>query len=147
VKRASCELSSMVLKRTRCDVWQLECRASSIRASVQSDHVLHQYMLPVFSTVFSHIVHHTVLKFSPHLNKLLPQASTCPCQYMRHSVKMNFCASLQAEPELEIWWRPETVTQRGYRQRDRHWLHSLIADCNWTEYFLYCLYVTGIVVK
>ena len=49
----------MVLKRTRCDVWQLECRASSVTAIVQSDHVLHQYILSVFSKVFSYIVHHT----------------------------------------------------------------------------------------
>ena len=40
-------LSSVALKRTRCGVWQLECHASNITASVQSDHLLHQYTLPV----------------------------------------------------------------------------------------------------
>jgi len=39
-ERASCGLSSVALKRTRCDVWQLECQASSATASVQSDHYL-----------------------------------------------------------------------------------------------------------
>jgi len=39
--------------------------------------------LQSFSTSISHIVHHAVLKFSPCRNKPLPQASTCPYQYMR----------------------------------------------------------------
>jgi len=48
LKRASCGLSSVALKRTGCDEWQLECQASNVTASVQSDHLLHEYMLPVF---------------------------------------------------------------------------------------------------
>jgi len=43
LKRASCGL-----KRTGCDVWQLERKANNITASVQSDHLLHGYILPVF---------------------------------------------------------------------------------------------------
>ena len=36
------------LKRTRCDVWQMECQASNVTAAnVQSSHLLHGYMLPV----------------------------------------------------------------------------------------------------
>ena len=31
-----------------CDVWQMECQASHVTASVQSDHLLHGSMLPVF---------------------------------------------------------------------------------------------------
>ena len=46
--RAGCGLALVALKRTGCDVWQMECQASSITASVQSDHFLHGYMLPVF---------------------------------------------------------------------------------------------------
>jgi len=38
----------MTLKRIGCDVWQMECQASNVTASVQSDHLLHGYMLPVF---------------------------------------------------------------------------------------------------
>jgi len=38
----------VALRRTGCDVWQLECQASNVTASVQSDHLLHGYMLPVF---------------------------------------------------------------------------------------------------
>jgi len=30
----------VALKRTGCDVWQLECQASNVTASVQTDHVL-----------------------------------------------------------------------------------------------------------
>jgi len=47
-----------------------------------------------FSTLFSRIVNHVVLKFSPCRNKPLPQASTCPIvhintvQYMRSSSSM-----------------------------------------------------------
>ena len=40
MKRTSYWLSSVALKRTGCDVWQLECQASSVTASVQSDHLL-----------------------------------------------------------------------------------------------------------
>jgi len=38
-----------------------------------------------FSTLFSRIVHHAVLQFSPCHNKPLPQASTRPYQYTRSS--------------------------------------------------------------
>ena len=47
LRRASFELLLVALKRTGCDVWQLECEASSVTASVQCDHFL-RYMLPVF---------------------------------------------------------------------------------------------------
>jgi len=36
------------LKRAGCAVRQLECLAGNFTASVQSDHLLHGYMLPVF---------------------------------------------------------------------------------------------------
>jgi len=39
--RTSCGLSSVALKRTGCEVRQLECQASNVTASVQSDHLLH----------------------------------------------------------------------------------------------------------
>jgi len=48
LKTASCGLSSVALKRTGCDAWQLECQAISVTASVQSDHLLRSYMLPIF---------------------------------------------------------------------------------------------------
>ena len=47
LKRASCGLS-VALKITGCDVWQLECQTRDVTASVQSDHLLHGYMLAVF---------------------------------------------------------------------------------------------------
>ena len=40
----------MALKRSGCDVWQMDYQASNITANVQSDHLLHGYMLPVFFT-------------------------------------------------------------------------------------------------
>jgi len=49
VKRASCGMALVALKRTGCDVWQLECQASNVTASVQGGHILYGYtMLPVF---------------------------------------------------------------------------------------------------
>ena len=48
VKKAGCGLALVAPKRTGCDVWQMECQASNITANVQSDHLLHRYMLPVF---------------------------------------------------------------------------------------------------
>ena len=63
----------VALKRAGCDVWQMECQASNVTANIQSDHVLHRYMLPVFSPLLNRIVHHAVLKFSPCHNKTLPR--------------------------------------------------------------------------
>jgi len=40
LKRASCGLSSVALKRTCRDVRQLECQASNVTTSVQSDYLL-----------------------------------------------------------------------------------------------------------
>ena len=48
VKRAGCGLALVALKETGCDVRQMECQASNVTATVQSDHLLHGYMLPVF---------------------------------------------------------------------------------------------------
>jgi len=50
LERAGLGLALVALKRTSCDMWQLECRASNVTASVQSDHLVHGYMLPVFFT-------------------------------------------------------------------------------------------------
>jgi len=43
----------------------MECRASNFTANVQSDHILHGYMLPVFFTTDQ--LHHPphLLKFNP----------------------------------------------------------------------------------
>jgi len=38
----------VALRRTRCDVWQLNCQTSNVTASVQSDRLLRGYMLLVF---------------------------------------------------------------------------------------------------
>ena len=73
LKKADCGLSLVALKKTGCDVWQMECQASNVTAYVQSDHLLHGYMVPVFFALINCIVHHTVLKFSPCRNKTLLQ--------------------------------------------------------------------------
>jgi len=74
LKRAGYGLASVALKRTGCDVWQLECQASNVTASAQSDYLgLHGYMLSAFFQLISCIVHRAVLKFSPCCNKRLPQ--------------------------------------------------------------------------
>jgi len=48
LKRAGYGLALVALKKTGCDVWQQECQASNVTVSVQSDHLLHGYMFPVF---------------------------------------------------------------------------------------------------
>jgi len=48
LERAGRGLALVALKRTSCDMWQLECRASNGTASVETDHLLHGYILPVF---------------------------------------------------------------------------------------------------
>ena len=48
-----------------CDLWQMECQASNVTTNVQSDHLLHGYMLPVFFATDNCIVHYALLKFSP----------------------------------------------------------------------------------
>ena len=35
-------------EKNGCGVRQMECQASNVTANVQSDHLLHGYMLPVF---------------------------------------------------------------------------------------------------
>ena len=50
VRKAGCGLALVALKRTGCDVRQMECQASNVTANVQSDHLLHRYVLPVFFT-------------------------------------------------------------------------------------------------
>jgi len=62
----------VALKRTGCDVWQLECQASKITASVQSDH-LESSVWTVFLPLIKRVVHHAVFIFSPCYNKPLPQ--------------------------------------------------------------------------
>ena len=51
----------------------VEYQACNVTASVQSDHLLHGYLLPVFTPLISRIMHHALLKFSPCRNKPLPQ--------------------------------------------------------------------------
>ena len=66
-KNASCGLTLVALKRTGCDVWQMECQASNVTANDQSDHLLHGYILPVFfatDRLHRPDVHHAELKFS-----------------------------------------------------------------------------------
>ena len=64
-EKAGCGLAFVALKITGCDVWQMECQASNVTVYLQSDHLLHGYMLPVFSPLINCIVHHALLKFSP----------------------------------------------------------------------------------
>jgi len=47
LKKAGSGLVLVALKRTGCDVWQMECQASNVTANVQSDHILHGDLLPV----------------------------------------------------------------------------------------------------
>ena len=48
LKKVGCGLAFMTLKRTDCDMQQIECKANNVTANVQSDHLLCRYMLPVY---------------------------------------------------------------------------------------------------
>jgi len=73
LERAGRGLALMALKRTSCDMWQQECRASNVTASDQSGHLMHGYMLPVFfATDRLHRLPCSA-KSSPCRNKMLPQ--------------------------------------------------------------------------
>jgi len=86
-ERASCGLSSVALKMTSYDVWQLECQGSSVIASVHFIVTIFcaNKRFQSFSTLISRIVHHAVLKFNPCRNKPLPQGWTCLYQYTRET--------------------------------------------------------------
>jgi len=86
----------VALRRTGCDVWQLECQASNVTASVQSDYLLHGYMLQSFSPLINCIVHHALLKFSPCCNKTLPQLVRIADWY-------SIQALLQHVPDVAIY--------------------------------------------
>ena len=49
-EKVVCGFALVALKRSGCDVWQMECQASNVTANVQSDHLLHGYMVTVFIT-------------------------------------------------------------------------------------------------
>jgi len=68
-----CCVALVAVKRAGCDVWQLECQAGNVTASVQSDHLLHGYTLPVFFTTDQSHRPPRCDKISPCLNKPLPQ--------------------------------------------------------------------------
>ena len=48
LKKTGWGLALVALKRTGCDVSQMECQAGNVTANVQIDHLLHGCMLPVF---------------------------------------------------------------------------------------------------
>jgi len=48
LKKSQLWVSSGGYEKTSCDVWQMECQESNVTANVQSDHLLHGYMLSVF---------------------------------------------------------------------------------------------------
>ena len=72
-KEAGCGLALVALKRTGCDMWQMECQASNITANVQSDYLLHGYMLPVFFTTDQLQCPPRSADIQPCRNKMLPQ--------------------------------------------------------------------------
>ena len=50
VKKAGCGLALVRLRRTGCDMWQMEYQAGTVTAHVQSDQLLHGYTLSIFFT-------------------------------------------------------------------------------------------------
>ena len=87
LKRASCGLSTGGSEKNRlwCVATGMSGKQCHSKCSEWPSSALINASPRSFSTLFSHIVHHAVLKFSPCRNKPLPQASTCPYQYTRSS--------------------------------------------------------------
>ena len=63
----------VALKRTGCDLWQLECQASNVKVTTFCTDTCFQSFMPLINCV----VHHTVLKFSP-------------CRYSIHAVMIIY---------------------------------------------------------
>ena len=81
LKKAGCVLALVALKRTGCDVWQMECQASNVTANVQSDHLLHEYMLPVpvfFASDQLHPVHRPPRSAEIQSMSQQDASATCP---------------------------------------------------------------------
>ena len=63
-------------KRSSCDVWKIECQPSNVTANVQSDHLLHGHMLPVFFCHWSTVSSTTLCWNSAHVAK--DASASCP---------------------------------------------------------------------
>jgi len=57
-------VAMVTVKTASCVVWQLECQASNVIASVQWPLSAWIHASTSFSPLFNHIIHHSVLKFS-----------------------------------------------------------------------------------
>ena len=87
----------MALKRTGCDVWQIECVARNVTANVQSDHLLHGYKLPVFLAT-DHLHHAPCsVEIQPCRNKTLPQLVCIADWYSIHAL-------LRHATDAVIYW-------------------------------------------
>jgi len=75
LKRTGCGLALAAVKRTSCDVWQLECQASNVTGMLKVITFCKDtcFQFQSFSPLINCIVHHAVLKVSPCRNKTLLQ--------------------------------------------------------------------------
>ena len=74
LKKASCGVAVVALKRTGCDVWKLECQASNITAKKWPPSArIRIHTSSLKSPLINCTVHHALLKFSPCRSKTLLQ--------------------------------------------------------------------------
>jgi len=85
LKRATCGLSLVALKKPVVTSGNWNVRQAMSQQVFKVTIFRINTCFQSFSTPFSRVVHHAVLKFSPCRNKPLSQASTCPYQYTRSS--------------------------------------------------------------
>ena len=110
LKKAGCGLALVAVKRTGCDVWQMECQTSSVTANVQNDHLLHRYMLPVFSPLitassimlFWKSAHVATRRFS---NSSVSRIGT---GYVKIWKRWQICAFYKV-----VWWHFSGVVGKG----------------------------------
>ena len=107
-KKADCGLALVALKRTGCDVWQMECHPERQSARMSKRQATLQQMFKVttfctdtcfqfFLPLINCIIHHALLKFSPCRNKTLTQIVHIADWY-------SIYAPLQHGPDAVIYW-------------------------------------------
>ena len=88
LKWAGCGLALVPLKRTGCDMWQMECQASNVTANVQSGHLLHGYKLAVFFATDQ--LHHCIFHHGDYNNRWRHFGKICPHNPTKMGVNSQF---------------------------------------------------------
>ena len=81
-------------EKTPCDVWQLECQASNVTASVHSNHVLHYHMLPIFVNTIQSCS-------TPHCAEIQPTSQQAAAASLNTSISIH--TLLRSVPQTQYY--------------------------------------------